>query len=336
MQLFKSKTWLKLLALILVFGLVVCCFAACSNDSGNKDDDDDDDDVSDKKDDKADELRDELVKHSFNGLLIYLDEDFKLGSASNDEQAIFHNDEISILVERLDVDFDSSEEFAEDYEDDHEDSYDSIKIKEENGVSYAICDIGDGTYEVCGFYVEGSSGWIIHVTAVDYDELSKTMIKYATLCEIDDNSDADEDDDDSSDADDDDREDDEDAPTDPPTAQTTVPTDAPVEQADITVHAYVPSSWKDPGCWAWSSFTGENVFDAWPGESMRERGGWYKIDVPAWVNYVIINANDGSVQTEDIEIESGYDIWIVIDSSESYYTLYYNEPSSDDLASHGY
>lgn len=337
MQLFKSKNWLKLLALILVFGLVICCFAACADNSGSNDDDEDDE-ASDKKDkDDDDDPRDGLVKYTFSGLNIYLGKDFDEGVSASGDQAMFHTDEISVLVECVDVDFESSEEFAEDYKDEHEDSYASIKIKEANGVSYAVCDIGDDTYEVCGFYIDGSNGWIVHVTAVDYDDLSKTMIKYATLCKIDDSSDEDEDDDSSDEENSDrDEEDDDDDPIEPPTTATEAPTDPPVDQTYITVHAYVPDSWASPGCWAWNSITGEDVFSAWPGEAMDKGRDWYTIDIPSWINYVIINANDGSIQTEDIAVDSGYDIWIIIHASEPYYTLYYSEPGSDELANHGY
>ena len=40
---------------------------------------------------------------------------------------------------------------------------------------------------------------------------------------------------------------------------------------------------------------------------------------------MIVNANDGSVQTTDISVESGKDIWLVINGPEDY-TVSYEEP----------
>lgn len=87
----------------------------------------------------------------------------------------------------------------------------------------------------------------------------------------------------------------------------------------FTVHANIPASWSEPGIWAWSDTDGD-AFDAWPGEKMQSEGdGWYTYEVPAWVTYVIVNANDGYVQTADIPIESR-EVWIYVheDGSTEY------------------
>lgn len=94
----------------------------------------------------------------------------------------------------------------------------------------------------------------------------------------------------------------------------------------ITVCAQVPSDWSNPGCWVWSSETGEDAFEAWPGESMAYNDGWYTISVPAWINYVIINANNGSSQTADLPVESGRDVWVVVTDSGGLAQVYYQEP----------
>lgn len=315
MQLFKSTTLQKLLALILVFGLVICCFSACSDSSGSSNDDEDKDDVSNSKDDN-DDLRDGLVKHECNGLFVYLSKDIKKGEAGADEYTIFSNEDLTVLVSGGEVDFSSSAEFAAEYAKDFEGTYTSVKVEKANGVSYAVCEIGDGTFAVSGFYVKDSYGWIINVTTYDYEAHSKDMIKFATLGQIDPDFEPEEDD---------------------PSNDATPETTAPLEPAsEITAYAYVPSSWEGPGFWAWSSVTGENVFSAWPGEPMTYDGSWYTIEIPAWADYVIVNANNGSVQTEDIAVEAGKDIWIIIDTSATYYTLYYSEPTAEDLANHGY
>ena len=80
----------------------------------------------------------------------------------------------------------------------------------------------------------------------------------------------------------------------------------------VTVYAQVPANWNAPGCWAWSSESGVDAFNAWPGESMSSNGDWYEIEVPSWIDSVIINANDGSVQTEDLPVDSARNIWVVV------------------------
>ena len=59
----------------------------------------------------------------------------------------------------------------------------------------------------------------------------------------------------------------------------------------MTVHAQVPADWTDPSCWAWSAPDGTNAFASWPGEALSKDGDWYNIQVPGWINSVIINAN---------------------------------------------
>ena len=94
---------------------------------------------------------------------------------------------------------------------------------------------------------------------------------------------------------------------------------------DITVHAQVPADWADPCCWAWSAPDGTNAFTAWPGEALTLDGDWYTIQVPGWINSVIINGNAGSVQTTDLSVEAGKDIWIVVTDPENA-AVTYEEP----------
>ncbi len=78
----------------------------------------------------------------------------------------------------------------------------------------------------------------------------------------------------------------------------------------VFVHASVPASWNNPGAWAWNE--DRNVFDAWPGEPMEPDGDWYTIQIPDWAGFFIVNANNGSVQTEDLPIEPGREVWITV------------------------
>lgn len=95
---------------------------------------------------------------------------------------------------------------------------------------------------------------------------------------------------------------------------------------NITVHAQVPADWAAPGCWAWSAPDGTNAFSAWPGEALTKDGDWYTIEVPGWINSLIINANEGGVQTADLSVEAGKDVWVVVTDSENA-SVFYEEPA---------
>lgn len=97
---------------------------------------------------------------------------------------------------------------------------------------------------------------------------------------------------------------------------------------DITVRAKVPADWTDPCLWAWSAPDGTNAFAAWPGESLAQDGDWYTIQAPGWINSVIINANEGSVQTADLSVEPGKDIWVVVNGPEDA-VVSYEEPADE-------
>ncbi len=94
---------------------------------------------------------------------------------------------------------------------------------------------------------------------------------------------------------------------------------------DITVYAKVPADWSAPACWAWSAPDGTNAFSAWPGQPMEQDGDWYKVTAPGWINSVIVNGNEGSVQTSDLSVEAGKDIWVVVTDADNA-TAFYEEP----------
>lgn len=100
---------------------------------------------------------------------------------------------------------------------------------------------------------------------------------------------------------------------------------------DVTVHAQVPEDWADPSCWAWSAPDGTNAFASWPGEALSKDGDWYNIQVPGWINSVIINANEGAVQTTDLSVETGKEVWIVVTDAENA-QVFYEEPAQDAAA----
>ena len=97
---------------------------------------------------------------------------------------------------------------------------------------------------------------------------------------------------------------------------------------NITVHAQVPADWEAPCCWAWSAPDGTNAFSSWPGEALTLDGDWYTIQVPGWINSVIINGNEGTVQTTDLSVEAGKSIWIVVTDAENA-VVSYEEPAAE-------
>ena len=91
---------------------------------------------------------------------------------------------------------------------------------------------------------------------------------------------------------------------------------APVAE-DITVYARVPEDWAEPCLWAWSHPDGTNAFVSWPGEALTAgEDGWYAITVPGWINSIIINANGGSVQTTDLRVDAGVDLYVTVAGAE--------------------
>ena len=92
---------------------------------------------------------------------------------------------------------------------------------------------------------------------------------------------------------------------------------APVAE-DITVHVKAPADWSEPHLWAWSAPDGTNAFSSWPGEALQEgEDGWLTLSVPGWVNSIIVNGSDGSVQTSDLSVDTGKDLWIVVSDAEN-------------------
>ena len=89
--------------------------------------------------------------------------------------------------------------------------------------------------------------------------------------------------------------------------------------AKKAVYVQAPQDWENPCVWAWDD-DGNNAFDAWPGEEMdadSANEGWYYIWVPTWVNHVIVNANDGNVQTAEQVLDGEKDCWITVTDADN-------------------
>ena len=101
---------------------------------------------------------------------------------------------------------------------------------------------------------------------------------------------------------------------------------APVAE-DITVRVKAPADWTGPCLWAWSAPDGTNAFTSWPGEPLEDTGdGWLTLTVPGWVNSLIVNGNEGSVQTGDLSVGPGKDVWVVVTDAENA-AVSYEEPA---------
>jgi len=103
---------------------------------------------------------------------------------------------------------------------------------------------------------------------------------------------------------------------------------------NITVRVQIQADWESPCLWAWSHPDGTNVYAAWPGEPLAADGDWLTLEVPGWINRVIVNGGEGSVQTADIEVDVGKDIWLVVIDTDNY-SLTYEEPADTASASGG-
>ena len=107
--------------------------------------------------------------------------------------------------------------------------------------------------------------------------------------------------------------------------------EAPAYTEKFTVHAKVDESWENPCLWAWSAPDGTNAFEAWPGKAMKAgEDGWYTAKAPVFVNSVIINGNEGSVQTEDISIDPA-EVWITV-GADGTYDFSYTDPDKAAVA----
>lgn len=256
------------------------------------------------------------LSHSLLGLTITLPNDYKKSELSNGESSVFINSDNVVLTIVYRVALShivDSASFAQYYVDFYADQGFTISVDTANGISYAITDFNDGTMEVRSFYVSGTHCWTIYFT-IPGTTFDPQLITYATTCQLDSNHFPSS----------------PDAPTPPPVTPT-----EPTQKVTVTVHTLVPSSWGSPNCWAWKD-GGSNVFDAWPGAAMTKAGTYYYVEMASWADRVIINGNNGGIQTADIPIEAGRDIWIIVHKDGSYYSVFYTEPTAAELADCGY
>ena len=108
---------------------------------------------------------------------------------------------------------------------------------------------------------------------------------------------------------------------------------AQASEPTITVYAQVPQNWSAPCLWAWAGE--QNAFDAWPVEPMSDCGdGWYAVNVGGWIDQIIVNGNGGSIQTADLSVESGCDVYVRVASVRDV-SITYERPETEKESSSG-
>ena len=102
--------------------------------------------------------------------------------------------------------------------------------------------------------------------------------------------------------------------TDEPVTEVPDAPDVPAipEGEKITVYVKFPDDWKGACVWAWKDGVGDADPSGWPGTLTLVKGdnGWWSVQVPNWVEGVLVHGNGASVQTPDMQIEAGKDVWI--------------------------
>ena len=102
-----------------------------------------------------------------------------------------------------------------------------------------------------------------------------------------------------------------------------VPVQAEETEDVVLIYVEAPQGWESPHVWAWDD-DGAGAFAnlGWPGKAMVEdeaNAGWFYLYVPATMTNVIINANEGAVQTEGFSI-SGENVWVTVTEAEGVFT----------------
>lgn len=287
----------------------------------------------------------DMNQHSFEGLTYYIGKEY---SASNNGSYMMHSNgstAIMVVSGKAPNGVADAKAFAQLYIGDMAESDFTCKLDSSNGVPYTVTEWGDGTTEVRAFYLYNGYGWNIYATSYDYSSESSELIRYVTSGVIDKNYQHNTGNGDSSNN----GNTSPNNPVDPGTPShpggddnTDIPSnpdhsDNPNtnETKLISVYTLAPADWGTLRCWAWKD-GGEDVFDAWPGETMLWIGKYYAANIPDWADHVIINGNDGTTKTEDILIKPGKNVWIIIHADGQYYSIFYSYPTNAQLSELGY
>ena len=76
------------------------------------------------------------------------------------------------------------------------------------------------------------------------------------------------------------------------------------------IHVQVPNGWGDVYLYSWNSAT---HYGDWPGKAMNVGSdGWYTLEIPADMTYVIVNKGDNGKQTVDLSMRPDLETWITV------------------------
>lgn len=89
----------------------------------------------------------------------------------------------------------------------------------------------------------------------------------------------------------------------------------------VTIHAYAPSDWSDVRLWIWDdNDQNPDTAGGWPGNFVMTKGddGWYSVEIPAGYPNMLVNGNNGGVQTGDIKgVDITKEVWIVVNNDKT-------------------
>lgn len=173
----KRSVFLRSLCMMLTVAMTLCCFAGCQSSapvSGND------------NGDKLEKLRDGLEKFQFNGMTIYLSDDFE--DAGHGE---YIGDDLTVQVDtvrissledgaQIENEKDLRDYMLETYDEGYGEELESHK---KNGVYYLLARDGDKGMAL-GLYLNGETVGAIMVMSEDFEKFEDEMILYATLGEL--------------------------------------------------------------------------------------------------------------------------------------------------------
>lgn len=118
--------------------------------------------------------------------------------------------------------------------------------------------------------------------------------------------------------------------TTPTTAPTTQPTTTAGTQTGdpnktCTLSVKVPSSWTKVYAYSWDA-NGAPTMGEWPGSEVKKNGDWYQGQITGVTKLIINNGASPAVQTQDLELEAGKDVWVVV-GDDGKGTVTYTAPS---------
>ena len=249
-----------------------------------------------------------LKQHSYEGLSYKLGEDYSGTNTGSSMQYSNGSTTINVVSSYLPDGVTDTSSWADRFMKNAQDEGYSSTKNIYNSVYCVITNLDNNTKFITGFYAYNGYGWAIQATTYNYATEGDLLIQYVTSGVIDKS-----------------------YPHAPNPSTPSTPDDG-----QLHVYTLVPADWSTPGLWAWQNSTQQNAFASWPGESMKWNGKYYVATAPDWVDCIIINGGNGSVQTEDIAIEQVKDVWVIIEANGGWYEIFYSEPSAAKLAEMGY